>query len=333
MATNDFLPFAAAAGANVLAQAAYAALPAVSTGYGSGIAKSEQVNKTLRQSSIMSAVLAQFIADQTGANSVDDGTTATLLANFKAAAKATSSTLVAQTRNLFMSVAAASATATLTADEIVVSSALGGLKYVLANFSKTINLTATGAGGMDTGSPPTNGFVALYAIYNPTTGASALLGVNASTAVVPEVYGGANMPSGYAASALVSVVPTNGASQFPILTQSDRTISFTGATMFATASSAASPTIVNNLGVPYNAKFCSGFMQAGSSVAGGINMALYATSASVAGKIMAVTITAGSSLAVPFERLRITVAQRVYYTGSTAGGTSSYGATVNQYEF
>jgi hypothetical protein len=48
---------------------------------------------------------------------------------------------------------------------------------------------------------------------------------------------------------------------------------------------------------------------------------------------MAVTISAGSSLAVPFERLRITTGQRAFYTGSSAGGTSSFGATVNQYEF
>lgn len=83
MATNDFLPFATGAGANVLSQSDYAALPAVSTGYQSGIAKSQQLNKTWRQSSIMAAVLAQFIADQTGVNSVDDGTTASLLANLK----------------------------------------------------------------------------------------------------------------------------------------------------------------------------------------------------------------------------------------------------------
>lgn len=83
MATNDFLPFATGVGANVLSQTDYAALPAVSSGYQSGIAKSQQLNKTWRQSSIMAAVLAQFIVDQTGANATDDGTIATLLANLK----------------------------------------------------------------------------------------------------------------------------------------------------------------------------------------------------------------------------------------------------------
>jgi len=83
MASNDFLPFAAAGGANVVTQAAYAALGAVSTGYASGVANSAQLNKTWRQSSIMAAVLAQLITDTTGANATDDGTTATLLSNLK----------------------------------------------------------------------------------------------------------------------------------------------------------------------------------------------------------------------------------------------------------
>jgi len=82
---NDFLPFATGAGANVLTQSQYAALSAVSTGYQSGVAQSAALNKTWRQSSIMSAVLAQFIVNQTGQNAVDDGTTAALLANLTSA--------------------------------------------------------------------------------------------------------------------------------------------------------------------------------------------------------------------------------------------------------
>ena len=84
MATNDFLPIATGGGANVLTQAQYAALTSIlANGFQTGTINSSQVNKVWRQASIMSAVLAQFIADGTGANSVDDGTTATLLANLK----------------------------------------------------------------------------------------------------------------------------------------------------------------------------------------------------------------------------------------------------------
>jgi hypothetical protein len=86
--SNDFLPFAVGGNANVLSQSAYAALtPLLQGGFTAGIANTQQLNKVWRQSSIMAAVLAQFIADQSGQNSVDDGTTATLEANLLAAVR------------------------------------------------------------------------------------------------------------------------------------------------------------------------------------------------------------------------------------------------------
>ncbi|MCA8242819.1 hypothetical protein [Burkholderia sp. AU32262] len=87
---NDFLPFATGPGANVVDQATYAALTALTTGFLSGTAQSVQLNKVWRQSSIMSAVIAQFIVAQTGQAAVDDGTTPTLLANFTKAVNAAS---------------------------------------------------------------------------------------------------------------------------------------------------------------------------------------------------------------------------------------------------
>lgn len=83
---NDFKAFAGGAGANVVSQAAYEALVSLlANGFSSGTAQSNQINKVWRQSTIMSAVLAQFIVDQTGSDALDDGTTATLLANLKLA--------------------------------------------------------------------------------------------------------------------------------------------------------------------------------------------------------------------------------------------------------
>ncbi len=132
--------------------------------------------------------------------------------------------VVGTSRNAKMSIPSASATATFTADELIVQTALGGLQYKISGFSKTVNLATTGAGGMDTGTVPVTGYVALYAIYNPTSGASALLAVNATSVRAPEVYGGANMPSGYTASALVSAWRV-ASSQFVIGFQRARHIS------------------------------------------------------------------------------------------------------------
>ena len=79
---NDFLPWANSSSANVLSQAAYAALGNLQSGVVAGVASSQQANKTWRQSSIIASMVAQAIADATGQPSVDDGTIATLEANF-----------------------------------------------------------------------------------------------------------------------------------------------------------------------------------------------------------------------------------------------------------
>ena len=86
MPENDFLPFAVGSGANVESQSSWAAeTTLLANGFQSGIAPSAKFNKVMRQTSIMAAVLAQFIVQETGDAVIDDGTTATILANLTAA--------------------------------------------------------------------------------------------------------------------------------------------------------------------------------------------------------------------------------------------------------
>lgn len=85
MSTNDFLPFAAGTGANVQTQADYIASSDRTTGYVTGTASSTEVNKVLRQASLIASMVAQLIVDQTGQDAVDDGTIATLEANLEQA--------------------------------------------------------------------------------------------------------------------------------------------------------------------------------------------------------------------------------------------------------
>jgi hypothetical protein len=163
--------------------------------------------------------------------------------------------VVGSVRNLVMSVTAASATATLAADEIIVETALGGVRYCLPSFSKTINLATTGAGGMDTGSAPVSGYVALYAIWNPTTQTAALLATNCTSIVAPSVYGAGSMPSGYTASGLVGVWPTNASSQFPAGYQYDRNFWQSTLVSVVTSTVALSNSSLSiAAGVPKNAK-------------------------------------------------------------------------------
>ncbi|BDC37768.1 hypothetical protein [Paraburkholderia terrae] len=242
------------------------------------------------------------------------------------------SPVVGTVRNLAMSVTAASATATLTADEIVVGAALGGQKYILPSFSKTINLATTGAGGMDTGSAPTSGFVALYAIYNPTTGTSALLATNAST-LKPSVYGGANMPAGYTASALVSVWQTNGSGQLVAGWQQDRY--FTGPVNQVLSTStqqvSVTPLSISSV-VPANARSVSGLQQVGSTTNAVSNGTLLVSSVG-GGNILTSNNAPGAGIiATQFQKLILTTPQTIYYTVTTTAGTLSYQISITGYE-
>lgn len=337
MATNDFTPFAVGGSANVITQAAYVALTSLTqNGFQTGIAQSNQLNKVWRQSSIMSAVLGQFIVNTTGQNATDDGTTATLLTNLINAISANSEATIGAVRNLAMSVTAASASATLTADEIVVGSALGGLKYTLASFSKTINLATTGAGGMDTGSAPVSGFVALYAIYNPTTQTAALLATNATSAVAPNVYGGANMPSGYTASGLVSVWPTNGSSLLIVGYQQDRQITLANTFALNSASTSTGGAITSlNLStiVPKNAKTVIGSLTMGSNASSNLQITVYANSAGIGTQGFVFLGSPANFYPSSGYTEVLTTAQTLYYASNSTAGTPTFSISVAGYTF
>ncbi|AOK05822.1 phage tail protein [Burkholderia latens] len=233
-----------------------------------------------------------------------------------------------------MSVTSASATATLTADEIVVGTALGGQKYVLGAFSKTINLATTGAGGMDTGSAPTSGYVALYAIYNPTTGVSALLATNATAAAQPTVYGGANMPSGYTASALVSVWPTNGSGQFVHGQQADRQIVFDPVTVLSANSGPTSLTSLSvSSAVPKNAKSINGNIGYASTTAAQLALNLSPWSSSVTHQSQGYQASGSNGFNSSFNDLLIVTAQTIYYSIQVNAGTPTFNVSVSGYKF
>ncbi|HAU75915.1 MAG TPA: hypothetical protein DCW88_10400 [Agrobacterium sp.] len=73
MATNQYLPFGTAGGANVLSPTDYNALPARLSGFTAGTAFSVQLNTVWRQSSVVSAMVGEFITDYGGLDALDDG--------------------------------------------------------------------------------------------------------------------------------------------------------------------------------------------------------------------------------------------------------------------
>ncbi|EOY5723696.1 hypothetical protein ACP6ZN_002191 [Enterobacter cloacae] len=84
MAKNDFKPFATGAGANVMSQADWEALPALLTGFQSGKASSAQMNKAFRQASFIASGIAQFVCNASGQDVLDDGNLASFIAKLSA---------------------------------------------------------------------------------------------------------------------------------------------------------------------------------------------------------------------------------------------------------
>jgi len=91
MATNNFKPFATGNGANVTTQSDYEALTALLSGFQAGKASAAQINKALRQGTVMAAMLGAFLNDR-GLDAKDDGNISTLMASFKSALTSLSDT-------------------------------------------------------------------------------------------------------------------------------------------------------------------------------------------------------------------------------------------------
>lgn len=232
-----------------------------------GLVPDELLNNQLVAAIALIVSATRPLATQAEAEAgVDNAKSMTALRTQQAISKRAA--IIGSSRNVRMSVTAASTTATLTADEIFVKASLGGSAWLIPSFNKTINLASNGAGGMDIGAAPVSGYVSIYAIYNPTSGASALLACAQATSN-GNIYSGANMPAGYTASALISSWPTNASSQLVVGFQRDRTVNRAGVQVYAGA--ATSPSLVTLSGaVPLNAVSCAGWMHyIGSSSPGG----------------------------------------------------------------
>lgn len=339
MATNNFKAFGIGAGANVTSQADYEALAALLTGFQSGKASSAQINKALRQSSTMAYVLAQFISDSASVDVLDNGGLAAILANLKNSvqniAKNTAipimTGIVGQSRNARMSVTTASAIADFLADELVVNTAIGGNQYRLKNVGSRITLTATGVGGMDTGSPPATGFVAIYVIYNPANGSVGLLGVDATSSVAPEVYGGSNMPSGYTASALVAVWPT-ASSQLVIGNMYDRKIDLASRTLLTSSSTNASRVSLATTQFPLNAKFIYGGLSMTNSSSSTQGLTIWGANSSIGGMAITASLAASASASSTFSKISV-VNQTIGWSSTSTAGTPTYNIGINSYEF
>lgn len=243
--------------------------------------------------------------------------------------------VVGTARNAKMVVSAASNTGTFTATEIIVETVLGGVTNKLSSYSQTINVSTTGAGGMDTGLAPVSGYVAIYAIYNSTTGTASILAQTVS-GVMPEVYGGANMPSGYTSSALIALWPTTAGRQLGQGALKDRKFFFS-TTALALSSSTAQGSLqtlsISSI-VPPNANEIVGDTAVFTNTAGAlavINLFGSSFGASQTGFQSCAGAT-GAAQKVQW-RIALFTAQTMYYTSSVSGGTFTYTISIEGFDF
>lgn len=223
--------------------------------------------------------------------------------------------VVGQAVNQKMSVAIASASATFTADQVIVGESLSGKQYRLSSVNKTINLTTTGAGGMDTGAAPASGWVAIYLIYNPTTDTSALLAQDVTSIIAPTVYGGANMPAGYTASALVSVWRTTSGSLLLNGYQRGRKFCIPRVDVLSTSSNPGpySP-IPLSAAVPLNAIAASGYAFCNSGSGSGFAVLSVGSDANGLGYFQVYAGLVGSLGSDIYFENTLAEPQKLYYT-------------------
>ncbi|WP_406867208.1 hypothetical protein [Paraburkholderia fungorum] len=243
--------------------------------------------------------------------------------------------VVGQARNLVCNLTTAGTTKVTTADEVVVETALGGLRYCLSGINVTGNISTQ----MDTGSAPASGFVAEYLIYNPNAAISAtnprMLYTNATSAIQPNIYGGAHPVSGYTASALVSVWPTNGSGQFAVAYQQDRTVEFARVNIISTSTPSATYTPFSFAGVvPPNATALDGDFAVNSTTSSSLTILIASNAQGVGARAAAFNSTAaGQGITSPFGKIKIAVTQSAYYIGTSSAGTPTFTITASSYDF
>lgn len=141
--------------------------------------------------------------------------------------------VVGSSTNARASVTTSSATATFTADAVIVGNALSGPLYQLSSYAKALNLGTVGAGGMDVGTAPVNSYVSIYAIYGVSGSLVSIIAQDVANALPtagksPTIYSGTHMPAGYTASALIGIWPTDANGHFIPGYMTGRHFSFAG---------------------------------------------------------------------------------------------------------
>lgn len=227
----------------------------------------------------------------------------------------------------------ASSSILITADEIIVETANGGTRYCLANVSTTLNVAGTGLNGMDTGAAPVSGYVGVYAIYNPATGVSGWLAQVSGGAALSSVYSGGNAPSGFTASGLVCVLPTNGSGQINTCAVNDRQTALVAPNLLvSTTNTSGVLTVVNTAVLPANARRVGGLLSITSTSAANLGLSVAGNTNSI-GVQSAQGVISSPSQPIASNYVMNVISLRAFaYATSVSAGTCTATVTMAWFE-
>lgn len=222
----------------------------------------------------------------------------------------------------------------LTADEIILQDALGGVPYKFKSVSLNNNISAAGVNGNDGSVMTANGFAAVYWIYNPTTGVLGTLSTLATSVKATEVYSAGNAPAGFTVSALAAILPIGTANfTYAPFVLTDRKVDFLITTILSGSSFIGVANPRSSTAIPLNARYVSGVNSVGSSATSAIQQNLGPASTAALGlQANITTVQAGATLGIPF-RTAITTPQTIYQTTVNSAGAPSFSISINSYEF
>lgn len=141
---------------------------------------------------------------------------------------------------------------------------------------------------------------------------------------MPNVYGGTNMPTGYTASALISVWATTASSQFVIGYQKDRQlVRFEITTLTGSSLSSTYNPVSLSGAVPVNAKTASGMLGIQATAGtGGLSMNVASDSTGVGRQGTNGSSTTANGISSTFKDVLLATPQLIYFNGLVSGPTA-----------
>lgn len=211
---------------------------------------------------------------------------------------------------------ATNATATYTADELVLED-VDGNQVRIASFNKTANLAASGAGGLDTGSEASSTWYRVWAIAKADGTQSILLSTSTTIA-------GLTFPSGYSYAGRIGVVRNKGSSNLMDFDQIAGSVSI-DQTQVLVSGTLTTPTSMNTLMetcIPPEARKFSGFAKISDSSTAGSNIVIQPRASGNVGLVSIFNSAASAARAAScyFEMLMPTPQTAYYSVGPSDTG-------------